>query len=222
MNGQYNIRSLNRVPIVDSKPFNLLPYSGPDTLIGTSKNWMVNNGICYSTFSYDSGSYVPITNLNKPLEIKKDYAVYLDFTILGNMQVSGASVKSSKVGQWSSDAATDNPNTWIDYPDFYRIRPFDQTENGKVINLVDGKKQQKCYLMIGKCFDNPTNFLNKGPNYNYIQMTDSDKKTFYYVQYVQTDLILMGSNVSGVPVVFPMPYFGGPSTSDAAQLIFKK
>lgn len=220
MNGQYNIRALNKKTPIKNKPFLLMPYSGPDAPIGTEKNWMVNNGICYSTFSYDSGSYVPISNLNKPLVLEKNSVVYLDFTILGNLQVSEASLKASKVGKESPDASSGSSATWVDYPDFYRIRPFDQTENGKVVNLIDGKKQEKCYLMVGRCFEDVTAFLNKNPNYDYITMFDSKGKPFYYIQYLQTDVIMMGSHVSGVPVVFPMPYFGGPSTSDSNQLKF--
>ena len=228
-NGQYNTRIIGKKIAKEYTPFALVPYNrATPEPVADNPNWMVANGICYSTFSYDSGSYVPIVGLNTPFLLEDDSVVYLDFTILPNLQVSGASLKVGKVGKDSPNAANDKadkpPATWVDYPDFYRIRPFDQTKDGKVIKLIDGKKQQNCYLMIGKCFKNLNTFITNDdvmPYTSTVITPTGAKPALYFVQYCYTDIILMGSHVSGVPVIFPMPYFGGPATSDKAQLIFK-
>lgn len=195
--------------------FSLSLYAGDSPISNQEKGYMVNDGICYSTFTYDSGSYVPISNMKTAIEVGKDYGVYIEFGVSSNLQITGASIKSSKLG--GTSPATEG---WTDYPDYYRIRPFDKTKtiDGKTVvtQIIDGKRQEKAYLMIGKCYDTLQDFDR---NYPYVSVSSiSNKWSGYFVQYVDSNVIMMGSQVSGVPVVFPMPFWGGPATSDKNKL----
>lgn len=216
-NNQYVLRKIGQ-PTSAAGIFNLVPYKGDDPIPNES-NYAIYDGICYSTFSYNSGNYIPIENMNTAISLGKNYAVYIEFGIGGAYpQVTGAKIKSTKVG---GEAIQQNQTQdWVDYPDFYRIRPFDKTEkkNGETVvtQIIDGKKQEKCYLMLGKCVDKIEEY---DKNYKFMPVSSLvNKWSGYYIQYVDTNIILMGSNVSGVPVLFPMPFFGGPGTSDKNQL----
>lgn len=193
--------------------FNLVPYDGKEPISNQEKGYAVNDGICYSTFSYDSGSYIPIKNMNTALSLGKNHVVYIEFGISPNMQVTGAQIKSSLVGKELKDS---NKPGWIDYPNYYKITPNDKVVNGMVTYIAQGKRQENCYLMIGKCYDQLSD-LEK--NYKAISVSSlANKWTGYYVQYVDTNMIMMGSQVSGVPVLFPMPFWGGPGSSDNNKL----
>jgi len=202
---QYTNRIIGKPIEIEFNPFSVVPYTGDIAGFPKTPVWSVNSGICLSTFSYDKGSYVPIEGLNQGFVLEKDSAVYLDYTVLPNMQISDCKLKITKVGK---DGENDETN-WVDYPDFYKIRPFDEKNSeGKVIRLVDGKRQEKGYLLIGKCSET---YDAVNQNYKIIPIKNSDsKETFYFTQYVNTDLILMYSYISGIATTFPFPYFGGP------------
>ena len=99
--------------------FGLTTYKGKNPISNQENGYCINDGICFSTFSYNSGSYVPIQNMNTALSLGKNYAVYIEFGIGGAYpQITGATVKATPVGQ----AAQSNfPDAWVDYPDFYNI-----------------------------------------------------------------------------------------------------
>ena len=197
-------------------PFSLLQYNGSKPISSSEGGYMVNDGICYSTFSYGSGSYVPIRNMNTAISLGKDYAVYIEFSLASNMQVTEAQVISSAVG-----VGKDTPiGKWSDYPDYYRIRPQDDIKDEKVTKIIDGKRQEKAYLMIGRCYDTLQSFDG---NYDSMFVSSlANRWSGYFVQYANSDIIMMGSQISGVPVVFPMPFWGGPATSDILKLKPKK
>lgn len=202
---QYTFRVIGKPNSTEYSPFGLVPYTGDISSFDKTPVFMVNSGICFSTFSYDKESFIPIDNLQQGFNLEKDSVVYLDFTVLSNLQVSGCSVKIGKVGM---DAGNDE-SQWIDYPDMYRIRPFDQRDSQGRLIPVAGKTQLKSYLMIGKCSEN-----NDELNYQSIPIKNSspeDSPVFYYTQYINNDILIMGSNISGVPIIFPMPFFGTPS-----------
>lgn len=210
---QYILRKIGQPP-AKSYPFAVSIYKGDKPISDNEKGYSVNNGICYSTFSYSSGSYIPIENMNTAIEVGKDYGVYIKFGVSQNMQITGAKIISSKVGVDAQDGE------WKDYPDFYKIRPFDKTKDGKVVTIVDGKRQEEGYLMIGKCYDHLDEFSK---DYPFLAVSSlKNKWSGYFVQYVDQNIIMMGSQISGVPVVFPMPFWGGPATSDKEKLKIKK
>jgi hypothetical protein len=206
------MRALGK-PNTNNGIFALIPYYGKKPLSATENGYMVNDGVCYSTFTYDSGSYIPIENMNTALALGKDYAVYIKFGIASNMQVTGAKVMCSIVGK---DA---KPDEWQDYPDYYKIRPQDTTDDkGRVTKIVDGKRQESCFLMIGKCMERES-LSDFDKNYNISSVVSAQNKwSGIFIQYVDSNIIMMGSQISGVPVVFPMPFWGGPATSDKNKL----
>lgn len=181
---QYLERVVGRPKNIEVSPFGL-------SLSGGSQ--YISSGICFSTFSYSLDKAVPIDGIETPFKLEKDHAVYIDFSILPNLQVSGAYIAHAKVGK-------DAPATgWKSYPDQYVIKPYEP---------VDGRKQEKYYLMLGKCSEKkPT----KSP-YKIFSITGGSPGftgTFYYEQYVNTNMFTFINQISGVPILFTMPYFGG-------------
>ncbi len=196
---QYVNRIIGQPTTVQIKPFEIVP---------SGDQFYVASGRCFSTFSYAWDSLIPVENLYQPISIPreeiKDYCFYIDFTILSNLQVSGAQVRATKVGKDAED------NEWVDYPDQYKIRPFDiKNDQGQVIQLIDGKRQDKCYLLLGK-------FSEEYPENEPYKIstitggTSAEPKSYYLTQYASSDIFMFINQVSGVPITFPMPYFGAP------------
>lgn len=200
---QYVSRIIGRPYEINNSPFKI-SQSG--------EGFYVSSGRCYSTFSYSQESLVPISNLYKNFNIPfneiGDYCAYIEFSLLPNLQVSGGSVKFTKVG---NNLNFESSEDWVDYPNMYKIRPFDiKNPDGTIKQIIDNKQQQKCYLLLGRFWEN---YPETEP-YNIQTVTgrgENDEPKFYYLSsYNESDIILMQSNVSGVPVIFPMPYLGGP------------
>jgi hypothetical protein len=179
-------------------PFEIVPWTGEQ------EGYMVSNGVCFSTFSYNTGSFVPIKGLNTRFDFNGNEKIYIDFTILPNLQVSGAEIKCTKVGAELGPVSNqNNPTRWNSYPDMFWINPKDEMDSsGRVKKLVDGKRQIKCYSLIGYRSDDTNK--NGGTN-----PPPPDTGSFSAVQILNTDIILLASIFSGVPVVFPSPYLGG-------------
>ena len=216
---QYVLRSVGQKSDIGG-PFAVIPYNGTKPISIQEKGYAVNDGICFSTFSYNSGSYVPIEDMNTAFSLGKDFVVYLRFGISSNMQVTGASVMAGPVGNKAIGA-----DFWKEYPDFYRISgPPAQTKNingqNVVISVPDGRRQDSAFLMIGKCYDSVVDIEK---NNNFIPVSSSSRQwTGFFVQHVNSNIILMGSNVSGIPILFPMPFWNAPGTSDKNKLFPSK
>lgn len=179
-------------------PFEVVPWTGD------GDGYMVNNGACFSTFSYNTGSFVPIKGFNQRFDFNENEKIYLDFTILPNLQISGAEIKCTKVGQENQVAVSpNNPQVWSSYPDMFWVNPKDEFDNkGRIKKLVDGKRQIKCYALIAyRSDDTNKNGENNPP--------PAESNSFSTVQILDTDLILLASIFSGIPVIFPSPYLGG-------------
>ena len=195
---------LNRV-IGKPVDISLLPFD----IRQSGRSFIVSSGRCYSAFTYAYDSLIPVKNLYTPINIPPnklgDYYFYLEFTSLSNLQVSGVSVQAAKVGGFATKTG------WTSYPDQYLIKPYDiKNEDGTIKQIINGKQQEKCYLLLGKIWSNKPNI----DPYKIKIITglgeDGQPKNYYLSIYNNSDIIMMGSNVSGVPIVFPLPYVGGP------------
>ena len=164
---------------------------------GDNPTYMVSDGVAFSTFNYDNNTYIPIKGLNEPWTWDYNEKAYLEFTILSNLQVSGAEVKINQVG-------TDED--WPDYPNMIEIRPEDVVDpnTGRVTKIVDGKRQTKCYVLIGyRQDDDEPNGPNNPPQLKAINDNPAP------VQILNTDLIMMNGSYNGVATTFPIPYLDG-------------
>jgi hypothetical protein len=183
---------------------NYLPVTvvrtSPPFKITASKNedaedkYYIEPGVCFSTFSFRTGTFVPIEGMGtgQIYTLGKEDKFFIEIDVLPNLQVSEARIKCETVG---------NDNSWKNYPDMIEIKPVDETdEDGKVTKLIDGKVQTKCYVLIGYRSDSS----NKNGE---IQEPETNQKT--PIQILDTNFILLASVVSGVPVIFPAPYFNG-------------
>jgi len=173
------------------------------------KKYKVSSGTCFRTFSYDTGNgarggSIPIAGLESGFEWGVGEKVYLEFDISQNLQVTGARVKCSSVGSASSEASSKEPNVaeWADFPNMFRITPQDQLDgDGYVFKRAENKRQTKAYLLLATRSDDGDG-------------NASASSTFRINGKVDSNIIMMISQVSGVPVVFPMPWFGSAYSDD--------
>jgi hypothetical protein len=175
-------------------PFAIVPATSGQS------GYMVEEGHCFSTFSYGSGSMIPIQGLNKAFPFEKNQKFYIDITVLPNLQVEKAEIKCSIIGGEPEDK--NNPEFWTSYPNMFYIQPGDEVdEEGRVITLSEGKRQLKCYVLIGYRQDDEQKDGINSPE------VPEAFRTSNPVQILFDDIILLASMVSGVPVIFPAPYF---------------
>jgi hypothetical protein len=174
--------------------------------------YLVESGFCFKTFSYDTGTLVGISGLNSGFEWEKDAKVYLEFDVLPNLQVSGGKVCCTKVGKDSKDANSKEANVeeWPDFPNMFRIVPPDEVNSdGLITKRTDGKRQSKAYLLLATRGDDKIYTNGAAPS------TNSEGSIY---QKNSSNIIMMISQVSGVPVVFPMPWFNSLLPTDNATV----
>jgi hypothetical protein len=187
-----NVPSANNTTI----PFKVVPWTGQGS------GYMVSNGVCFSSFSYNTGSFIPISGLLRQLEFKNNEKIYIEFTILPNLQVSGAQIMCNEVG---------TPNDWPTYPNMFEIKPNDILDDkGRVKTIVNGKKQTKCYSLIAYRQDDEEKNGANSP-------TVPENASSVPIQILNTDIIMLASVVSGIPVIFPSPFYGGTTHLNALQ-----
>jgi hypothetical protein len=178
-------------------PFAIVPATG-----GVS-GFMVEEGHCFSTFSYETGSMIPIQGLKKVFPFEKNQKFYIDFTITANLQVEKAEIKCSITGPEATIDDKSNPTEWSSYPSMFYIQPSDEfDENGRVKFLAEGKRQIKCYVLIGYRQDDEQKNGSSSP-----PVPEGLENSSNVVQILSDDIILLASMFSGVPVIFPSPYF---------------
>ena len=191
-------------------PFAVVPWTGSET----GNYYMVTSGVAFSSFSFDTGTFIPIKGMNEKIDLQSNNKIYLDATVLPNLQISNITIKCGKVGV--DAGAIDNPispSVWYNYPNMCYIQPGDKLDSkGRVIQLVDGKRQYKSYLLMAYRSDDTS---KNGTTTT--QGANSQSGNFSVVQVLNSDIIYMTSQVSGVPVVFPMPYFNGAAHLGAAN-----
>ena len=179
-----------------SPPFQIRKAVGEN--IGEN-SYYVESGVCFSSFSFDTGSFVPIRGLGTgvpPYTLEDNKKLYIDMTITRNLQISGAEVKCTEVG---------TSNYWKNYPNMIEIQPQDVVDaNGRVTKIVDNKVQTKCYILIG--YNKNDTQKNKAIDGGTEPNPESVSSP---VQILDTNFIMLASVVSGVAVVFPSPYFNG-------------
>ena len=162
--------------------------------------FLVNKGVCFSTFSYGTGSFIPIKNTDTPFPFKDKEKFYIKFSVTLNLQVTGAEIRCERVGSDCIDGDCD----WKNYPNIIDIAPQDEfDEKGRVKISRDGKRQLSCYTLIGiRSDDRISQDLNSSSS-------SSNTGIVGPIQILDTNIIMMASMFSGVPCVFPMPYFNG-------------
>ena len=208
----------NFIPVKSSSlsfPFAIEQWTGdipgggdPDEEEAAAPWYMVTTGDCYKTFSYANEEKINISGLYSGFEWKANQKVYIEFPIIGGYRPSGtAFVKCSEVGKSAGQSKDLLPRKWEDFPLMFRYFPRDEEdENGYVTKIFDGKRQTAAYLLLGVRSDD-TDPQVKGDG------SASEENKFDVVQKVNTNLIMMMSQYRGMPVSFPMPWFGGSDPS---------
>ena len=192
--------------------FKILEGSGKNQGV----NVMIGPGVVFSKYSYETGSFVPIDNLEKNIPYKeKNEKLYLEFTILSNLQVSGASVKCEKVGKQAPAGG------WTNYPELYKIEPgFEFHPDGRLKTYRAGARQTKAYALIGYTLDDEfknSDQKNQVPSSSSVTppsgpdgqtSSSSSSSVPTWLQILDTDLIMVATVASGIPCAVPFPYIG--------------
>jgi hypothetical protein len=190
----------------DTVPFEIVPWTGQGS------GYMVTDGVCFSTFSFDTGSFIPIENLNQRFDFKQNEKFYIDFSVSQNLQVTGAKIQCSFVGGDREVSSIDrsNPIVWENYPNMIYIQPEDEfDEEGRVVRITDGKRQLRCYVLIGyRSDDTSKNGAELSEEGRPPSLPEGGSEGVP-VQILQSNLILLASMYSGVPIIFPVPYLNG-------------
>jgi hypothetical protein len=190
---------------------------------GSNLNFIVGPGVVFSKYSYDTGSFVPIPNLEVNIPYKeKNQKLYLEFTILSNLQVSGANVKCEKVGKESPKGG------WTNYPELYKIEPgFEFHPDGRLKTYRAGARQTKAYALIGYTTDDefknsdqkntvPSSSSSTQPPGSSSSSSSSSIPT--WVQILDTDIMMVTTVASGIPCTIPFPYLGNGGRKHVAIL----
>jgi hypothetical protein len=175
----------------------LIPFAiKPGT---TEGEYSVGDGICYSTYSLETGSFLQVQDLNTTFNLDQNEKIFIEIDVGTNLGVKNAKLKHEPVGQEAPEGG------WTNYPYFYKIEPQDIFENGKVTKFRDGKRQRKCYVLIG--------YLENDTNKNGDQdLNVKDPESLNPVQILRENVLLIQSVVSGIPCLAPFPYFMGGLT----------
>jgi len=206
------IQVIDIKPYAPSLPFTVAPWTGAK---GTMTNpYYITQGIVLSTFNYDTGKFIPVKNIvTKPFEFSQNFKFYIEFTILPNLQISGAEIKCGRVGSQDPNSVKDlYPAGWPSYPNLIHLEPKDvYDENGRIKILKNGKRQGKAYALLGyRSDDQEPNGQSYGDQ-NASVVYQNDQNTgiggFVAVQSFNSDIIMMNVAVNGTPCVVPMPYF---------------
>ena len=172
-------------------PFQIKKSVGEDI---PENSFYVESGVCFSSFSFDTGTFVPIDGLGSGFnyQLEDNKKLYIDITVTRNLQISGAKVACTEVN-------TDE--YWKNYPDMIEVKPEDETDDdGRVTKVFDNKVQTKCYVLIG--YNKNDTQKNKTSNSVIPNLSGP-------VQILDTNFIMLASVVKGVPAIFPSPYFDG-------------
>lgn len=178
----------------------------------------VGDGVCYSTYSLETGSFLNIQNLKKPFNWGKDEKIFIEIDVGLNLGIKSAKIKNEIVGEEAPD------DGWKNYPYFYKIEPQDDIEDGKVKKIRDGKRQVKCYALIGYLLDdknkNGDEKGNEEGDDNNEEIENSD--SYIPVQILKENILLVQSVVSGIPCLAPFPYFNGGLTHLLAIKLYEE
>lgn len=172
-------------------PFAITPQ--PSGNNSTNQHY-VDYGVIFTSFSFATGTFLHINGLKDPLPFQENSKFYIEIDVLPNLQPENARIRCAPVGQSDS---------WPTYPNLYQIEPQDEVDDrGVVKKIVNNKTQTKCYILIGYREDDSN---KNGDGSNYVPEDASNAA----VQILNHNIILLASVVSGVPILFPMPYFDG-------------
>jgi len=145
-----------------------------------------------------------IKYLGTELEAFSDSIIYLELKISQNLNIIGAEVRSGPSEHSSSPNEYYPP--WIDFPEMIGFEPpLEFDDQGQLKNSTVTRYQKYAYVPIA----NVTSDSSTG-KLIYIYNPQTKKTiTQYLVQILNTNIILQTFNYDGIPVLYPIPSFGG-------------
>ena len=143
-----------------------------------------------------------ITDLTKEQEVYPNSIIYLQLDISPNLNIKYAEVLSGPIraGEFTGD---DEP-PWEGFPEMIGYTPpLEFDENGQLKNSFVSRYQKYAYVPIAYVTSDPSAIGTS------ITIPGTPPITQTLVQILNTNLIIQTFNYDGIPVAYPIPFFGG-------------
>jgi hypothetical protein len=146
-----------------------------------------------------------ITDLSKEQEAYKDSIIYLSLHISPNLNTTYAEVLAGpmRIGEFTAD---DEP-PWEGFPEMIGYTPpLEFNEDGQLKNSFVSRYQSRAYVPIAYITSDPSVI---GTSVTFPAEGSKPPETQTLVQILNTNLIIQTFNYDGIPVAYPIPFFGG-------------
>jgi len=143
-----------------------------------------------------------ITDLSKEQEVYPDSIIYISLHISPNLNITYAEVLSGpmRIGEFTAD---DEP-PWEGFPEMIGYTPpLEFNEDGQLKNIFVSRYQSRAYVPIAYVTSDPSAIGTS------ITIPGDPPITQTLVQILNTNIIIQTFNYDGIPVAYPMPFFGG-------------
>jgi len=143
-----------------------------------------------------------IRDLSKEQEVYANSIIYLVLAISPNLNIKSAELLSGPIraGEFTSD--TEPP--WEGFPELMRFSPPLEFDNkGQLKNSLVSRYQDKAYVPVAYVTSDPS------ANGTSITLPGTPPINQTLVQILNTNIIIQTFNYDGIPVAYPIPFFGG-------------
>ena len=143
-----------------------------------------------------------ITDLTKEQEVYPDSIIYISLHISPNLNITYAELLSGPIraGEFTSD--TEPP--WEGFPELIRFSPpLEFNEKGQLKNISVSRYQDRAYVPVAYVTSDPSAI---GAS---ITIPGDPPVNQTLVQILNTNIIIQTFNYDGIPVAYPIPFFGG-------------
>lgn len=144
-----------------------------------------------------------IKDLSKAQEAYPDSIIYLDIKISPNLNIKSAELLSGPIDVGGTPTGEDPP--WEGFPELIGFKPpLEFDEKGQLKNIFVSRYQERAYVPVAYITSDPA--VN-GKSVSFI--TEKETITQTLVQILNTNIIIQTFNYDGIPVAYPIPFFGG-------------
>lgn len=144
-----------------------------------------------------------IKKLSDEIEVYPNTVMYIEIDISSNLNILKAEIKVGPADAANKVDTTTPP--WDQYPELIGFNPkLEYDKDGTLKNSNITRFQNKAYVPIG--YFTP-NLSLTGKNINFVIAGKTISQNF--VQVLKDNLIIQTFNYDGIPVAYPIPFFGG-------------
>jgi hypothetical protein len=145
-----------------------------------------------------------IKGLGTELQAIPDSIIYLQLTISQNLNIISAETKIGPSEHLTSP--TQDVPPWVGFPEMIGFEPpLEFDEKGQLKNSTVSRYQKYAYVPIA----NITSDTTAGKTIYIYNSSTKKTTTQNLVQLLDTNIIIQTFNYDGIPVAYPIPFFGG-------------